>query len=209
MPGRSFPRLGEDAFIEMGGKGYRIWRAPKTLRAASQVECFQSYIVIRKSKNRDPPPPPPTVGQPSRQIKANQTCVRCGPCDRCARIQCQLQFSFNLASFQPFLDAFRSRKYQLISVNITWYQLTLSYARARQRLLSEPADLTIAQALAEFVPLSKLMAEQINGLRDWANGRACKTRNSARKKTAIFFSSFSFTPPIDRPDGRPRHRARA
>jgi len=36
----------------------------------------------------------------------------------------------------------------------------------------EPTDLTIAQVLTEFVPLSKLMAEQISGLRSWATGRA-------------------------------------
>ena len=36
----------------------------------------------------------------------------------------------------------------------------------------EPTDFTIAQVLTEFVPLSKLMTEQINGLRTWAKGRA-------------------------------------
>jgi SpoVK/Ycf46/Vps4 family AAA+-type ATPase len=36
----------------------------------------------------------------------------------------------------------------------------------------EPTDLDIAQVLTEFVPLSKLMAEQITGLRQWAKGRA-------------------------------------
>lgn len=36
----------------------------------------------------------------------------------------------------------------------------------------EPTDLDIAGVLNEFVPLSKLMAEQINGLRQWAKGRA-------------------------------------
>src|SRR5512140_257775 len=36
----------------------------------------------------------------------------------------------------------------------------------------EPTDLTIAQVLTEFVPISKLMAEQIAGLRNWAKGRA-------------------------------------
>ena len=36
----------------------------------------------------------------------------------------------------------------------------------------EPTDLTIAQVLNDFVPLSKLMNEQINGLRQWAKGRA-------------------------------------
>ncbi|MCX6928912.1 MAG: ATPase, partial [Verrucomicrobia bacterium] len=37
---------------------------------------------------------------------------------------------------------------------------------------AEPTDLTIAQVLTELVPLSKLMAEQISGLRNWAKGRA-------------------------------------
>ena len=37
---------------------------------------------------------------------------------------------------------------------------------------NEPTDLTIAQVLNEFVPLSKLMAEQITGLRTWVKGRA-------------------------------------
>ena len=36
----------------------------------------------------------------------------------------------------------------------------------------EPTDLDIARVLTEFVPLSKLMAEQIGGLRQWAKGRA-------------------------------------
>jgi SpoVK/Ycf46/Vps4 family AAA+-type ATPase len=36
----------------------------------------------------------------------------------------------------------------------------------------EPSDLDVARILTEFVPLSKLMAEQINGLRNWAKGRA-------------------------------------
>ena len=36
----------------------------------------------------------------------------------------------------------------------------------------EPTDLDIARVLTEFVPLSKLMAEQITGLRKWAKGRA-------------------------------------
>lgn len=37
---------------------------------------------------------------------------------------------------------------------------------------NEPTDLTVAEVLTEFVPLSKLMAEQITGLRNWAKGRA-------------------------------------
>lgn len=37
---------------------------------------------------------------------------------------------------------------------------------------TEPTDLVVAQVLTEFVPLSKLMGEQIKGLRDWVRGRA-------------------------------------
>ncbi len=36
----------------------------------------------------------------------------------------------------------------------------------------EPTDMTIATVLTDLVPLSKLMAEQIAGLRNWASGRA-------------------------------------
>ncbi len=35
----------------------------------------------------------------------------------------------------------------------------------------EPTDLDIAGVLTEFVPLSKLMAEQITGLKNWSKGR--------------------------------------
>jgi SpoVK/Ycf46/Vps4 family AAA+-type ATPase len=47
----------------------------------------------------------------------------------------------------------------------------------------EPTDLTIAQVLTEFVPLSKLMAEQISSLRTWAHGRAkqATTQQAERK----------------------------
>ena len=37
---------------------------------------------------------------------------------------------------------------------------------------AEPNDLTVAQVLTDFVPLSKLMAEQMTALRSWAKGRA-------------------------------------
>ena len=36
----------------------------------------------------------------------------------------------------------------------------------------EPADLDVAWILTDFVPLSKLMAERITRLRNWARGRA-------------------------------------
>jgi SpoVK/Ycf46/Vps4 family AAA+-type ATPase len=53
----------------------------------------------------------------------------------------------------------------------------------------EPTDFTIAQVLTEFVPLSKLMVEQISGLRAWAKGRAkqATTQSSFRgtRKIAV------------------------
>jgi SpoVK/Ycf46/Vps4 family AAA+-type ATPase len=36
----------------------------------------------------------------------------------------------------------------------------------------EPTDLSVAMLLNDMVPLSKLMSEQIDGLRRWAKGRA-------------------------------------
>ena len=36
----------------------------------------------------------------------------------------------------------------------------------------EPGDLDVARILMEFVPLSKVMAEQIAALKQWAKSRA-------------------------------------
>lgn len=41
----------------------------------------------------------------------------------------------------------------------------------------EPTDLTIAEVLVDFVPLSRLMAEHINALRQWTKGRARRATN--------------------------------
>jgi SpoVK/Ycf46/Vps4 family AAA+-type ATPase len=47
----------------------------------------------------------------------------------------------------------------------------------------EPTDLTIAAVLNDLVPLSKLMAEQIAALRNWAKGRArCATAPITERK---------------------------
>ena len=46
----------------------------------------------------------------------------------------------------------------------------------------EPTDLDVASVLTEFVPLSKLMAEQITGLRNWAKGRARTATSSVVEK---------------------------
>jgi SpoVK/Ycf46/Vps4 family AAA+-type ATPase len=46
----------------------------------------------------------------------------------------------------------------------------------------EPTDLTIAEVLTEFVPLSKLMAEQMAGLRNWVKGRARSATSLSEEK---------------------------
>jgi hypothetical protein len=46
----------------------------------------------------------------------------------------------------------------------------------------EPTDLTVAEVLTEFVPLSKLMAEQMTGLRNWVKGRARSATSSERSE---------------------------
>lgn len=48
----------------------------------------------------------------------------------------------------------------------------------------EPTDLIVASVLTEFVPLSKLMAEQITGLRNWVKGRA-RSATSPKENEAI------------------------
>ena len=51
----------------------------------------------------------------------------------------------------------------------------------------EPSDFTIGEVLVDFVTLSKMMAEQISGLRQWAKGRArnATTQPSERKLRRI------------------------
>jgi SpoVK/Ycf46/Vps4 family AAA+-type ATPase len=48
---------------------------------------------------------------------------------------------------------------------------------------SEPTDLVIAQVLTEFVPLSKLMGEQISTLRLWAKARARPATKSVESQS--------------------------
>jgi len=48
----------------------------------------------------------------------------------------------------------------------------------------EPDDLLIAQLANETVPLSKMMATEIQGLRQWAQGRARRASASGERKTA-------------------------
>jgi hypothetical protein len=49
----------------------------------------------------------------------------------------------------------------------------------------EPTELDIGSALTEFVPLSKLMAEQITGLKNWAKGRARLATSFEQEKRGL------------------------
>jgi SpoVK/Ycf46/Vps4 family AAA+-type ATPase len=49
----------------------------------------------------------------------------------------------------------------------------------------EPTDLDIAGVLTEFVPLSKLMAGQITGLKNWAKGRARLATSFEQEKRGL------------------------
>jgi hypothetical protein len=49
----------------------------------------------------------------------------------------------------------------------------------------EPTDLTISQVLTDFVPLSKLMGEQIGALRTWAKGRARPATSQASSERKL------------------------
>jgi hypothetical protein len=47
----------------------------------------------------------------------------------------------------------------------------------------EPTELSVALLLNDFMPLSKLMSEQIDGLRKWAKGRARRATALAEKRS--------------------------
>ena len=47
----------------------------------------------------------------------------------------------------------------------------------------EPTDLSVALLLNDFMPLSKLMSEQIDGLRKWAKGRARRATALAAERS--------------------------
>jgi SpoVK/Ycf46/Vps4 family AAA+-type ATPase len=49
----------------------------------------------------------------------------------------------------------------------------------------EPTDLTVAEVLTDFVPLSKLMAEQMSGLRQWVKGRARSATSQQQEESRL------------------------
>jgi SpoVK/Ycf46/Vps4 family AAA+-type ATPase len=80
---------------------------------------------------------------------------------------------FDLAQLAKATDAFTGSEIEQVFVEALYRAFDQD---------SEPTDLTIGEVLVDFVPLSRLMAEQINALRTWAKGR---TRAAT-------------TPPVDR-----------
>ena len=70
-----------------------------------------------------------------------------------------------------------NRNWQAINVRTPQEAFCMMATNVATGLEIEGED-HIAQVLTEFVPLSKLMAEQITGLRNWAKGRA-RTATSA------------------------------
>jgi hypothetical protein len=71
--------------------------------------------------------------------------------------------SFDLAQLAKVTEGFTGSEIEQVFVEALY--------RAFDRE-EEPTDLTIGEVLTEFVPLSKLMAEQLGALRTWAKGRA-------------------------------------
>ena len=69
---------------------------------------------------------------------------------------------FDIAQLAKATDAFTGSEIEQVFVEALY--------RAFDRA-AEPTDLTIGDVLVDFVPLSKLMAEQINALRTWSKGR--------------------------------------
>ena len=71
--------------------------------------------------------------------------------------------AFDLRQLAKSTDGFTGSEIEQVFVEALYRAFDLG---------EEPNDLTIGLALTEFVPLSKLMVEQLSGLRSWSKGRA-------------------------------------
>lgn len=61
--------------------------------------------------------------------------------------------------------------------------LYLAFYAGTEGQEKEPTDLDIAGVVTEFVPLSRLMAEQITELKNWAKGRTRLATSFEREKS--------------------------
>ena len=69
----------------------------------------------------------------------------------------------------------------LVALKQLWDE-ALAPTEVRRQATSKNHEGDVASVLTEFVPLSKLMAEQISGLRGWAKGRARLATSSVHEK---------------------------
>jgi len=84
-------------------------------------------------------------------------------------------WEIQIEKFGPEAGAFDLRQLAKSTDGFTGSEIEQVFVEALYRafdLGEEPNDLTIGLALTEFVPLSKLMVEQLSGLRSWSKGRA-------------------------------------
>lgn len=84
-------------------------------------------------------------------------------------------WSIQIERYRRKADDFDLRQLAKSTEGLTGAEIEQVFVEALYRGFAreaEPTDLTIGEVLVDFVPLSKLMAEQIQGLRQWAKGRA-------------------------------------
>ena len=84
-------------------------------------------------------------------------------------------WAIQVRKFQRDPDAFDLRQLAKATEGFTGSEIEQVFVEALYRGFDtgeEPSDLTIGEVLVDFVPLSKLMSEQMTQLRSWATGRA-------------------------------------
>ncbi|RYD71222.1 MAG: hypothetical protein EOP84_25270 [Verrucomicrobiaceae bacterium] len=84
-------------------------------------------------------------------------------------------WAIQIRKLQRDPDAFDLRQLALATEGFTGSEIEQVFVEALYRGFDrgeEPSDLTIGEVLVNFVPLSKLMSEQMTHLRSWATGRA-------------------------------------
>ncbi|MES2571187.1 MAG: AAA family ATPase [Verrucomicrobiota bacterium] len=84
-------------------------------------------------------------------------------------------WAIQIAKFHRGPETFDLRQLAKATNGFTGAEIEQVFIEALYRAFdedSEPTDLTIGEVLVDFVPLSKLMAEQVTALRNWSNGRA-------------------------------------
>jgi len=84
-------------------------------------------------------------------------------------------WQIQITKFHRDAPSFDLRQLAIATESFTGSEIEQVFMEALYRAFdqdTEPTDLTIGEVLVDFVPLSRLMAEQISGLHTWAKGRA-------------------------------------